>query len=76
MYRYLLTEMLFIERAWKYIVYNKTIKHIVQLSQIHLVMIELCYSILTGFTCQNCAILSLQGVFVRVVLFSHYRVYL
>ena len=25
MYRYLLTEMLFIERAWKYIVYNKTV---------------------------------------------------
>jgi hypothetical protein len=28
------------------------------------------------FICESCAILSLHGLFMRVVLFYHYRVYL
>jgi hypothetical protein len=37
---------------------------------------ELCYSIITGFIYESCAILSLHGLFVRFVLLYHYRVYL
>ena len=32
---------------------------------------ELCYSIITWFICESCAILSLYGLFVRVVLFFY-----
>jgi hypothetical protein len=28
---------------------------------------ELCYSIITGFNCESCAILSLHGLFVKVI---------
>jgi hypothetical protein len=30
---------------------------------------DLCYSIITWFICESCAILSLHGIFMRVVLF-------
>jgi hypothetical protein len=77
-YRLYLWELCYSISTWfiqlSQITYNDRIGHvsqttwndrIAQLWQISPVMIE-----------ESCAILSLQGLFVRVVLFYHYRVYL
>jgi hypothetical protein len=54
------------------ITYNDRIGHVSQTTWND----RIAQPIITGFICESCAILSLQGLFLRAVLFYHYMVYL